>query len=461
MMALLWELIAEFDVKKVHSDACRLLERIGIHVPRADLRERLEKTGKVKFSGERALLKGEVIEAFVEEMRSRSSGNMERDDKELVIFPSSWSFFYVDPISLEVKPYDKEHLIQFTKLVDSFRGSGVEGSAPGWVQDEPPLMRPIVSYYIQCRYSRGAHFPGIAYEIRTLKWMKEMAEVMGHDFGIGVETFSPLSFSGNSLDVALHFSNEIRDVGLDPMPIVGITAPLDWHAAWAQSVAENIGGYILLRLLGFERVYPSFRLFTGSMRSGVISFGAPEYALLLLMRIKVREFYKIPIGVAESMLTTAKLPDHHAATEKATLTLFAALTGYRVFEGAGTLSLDEIFSPQQFIIDIEVRDYIARILHGAGGMSIRDAIELVKEGLEDGNFLAAPFTATEWRNVYWCPRLFHQTPFSQWKKMHKRVLEDAWEIAKEKIAEHDYELDEDKVRELEAIIQKARKELCR
>ncbi len=459
-MALLWEFIAEFDVKKVHSDACRLLECVGIHVPSADLRERLEKTGKVKFSGERALLNGEVVEEFVEELRNRSSGNMGSECKELVIFPSSWSFFYVDPISLEVKPYDKEHLKQFTKLVDSFRNMGVGGSAPGWVQDEPPLMRPIVSYYIQCRYSRGAHFPGIAYEIRVLKWMKEMGEVMGHDFGIGVETFSPLSFSGNSLDVLVYFSNEIREVGLDPMPIMGITAPLDRHAAWAQSVAENVGGYILLRLLGFERVYPSFRLFTGSMRSGVISFGAPEYALLLLMRIKVREFYNIPIGVAESMLTTAKLPDHHAATEKATLTLFAALVGYRVFEGAGTLSLDEIFSPQQFIIDMEVRDYIARILRGAGGMSNRDAIELVQEGLEDGNFLAAPFTASEWRNVYWCPRLFHQTPFSQWKKMPKRLLEDAWEIAREKIAEHDYELDGDKVRELEAIVQKASKELC-
>ncbi|MCS7187513.1 MAG: trimethylamine methyltransferase family protein, partial [Armatimonadota bacterium] len=411
-------------------------------------------------SGERALLSQNVVEEFVEELRSQGSNGVEGEDGELIVFPSSWSFFYVDPISLEVKPYDKEHLIQFTKLVDSCRGMGVGGGAPGWVQDEPPLMRPIVSYFIQCRYSSISYFPGIAYDIETLKWMKEMAKAMGHEFGIGVETFSPLSFSGNSLDVAIHFSDEVSEVGLDPMPIMGISAPLDWHAAWAQSVAENIGGYILLRLLGFKRVYPSFRLFTGSMRSGLISFGAPEYALILLMRVKIRKFYNIPVGVAESMLTTAKLPDQHAATEKASLTLFAALAGYREFEGAGTLSLDEIFSPQQFIVDLEVRDYIARVIRGIDKVSIKDAIELVQEGLTEGNFLAAPFTTNRWRDVYWRPRLFHQIPLSQWKKEPKRVLDEAWEVAREKIAKHDYELDEDKVRELEAIVQRARKELC-
>ncbi|MCS7188132.1 MAG: hypothetical protein RMK89_14445, partial [Armatimonadota bacterium] len=69
----LWELVGEFDVAKVHADACRLLERVGLHVPRADLRERLEKSGKVKFSGERALLSQNVVEEFVEELRSQGS----------------------------------------------------------------------------------------------------------------------------------------------------------------------------------------------------------------------------------------------------------------------------------------------------------------------------------------------------------------------------------------------------
>ena len=40
----------------------------------------------------------------------------------------------------------------------------------------------------------------------------------------------------------------------DPMPVLGVTAPADLHAAWAQSVAENIASYSFWRICGCERV---------------------------------------------------------------------------------------------------------------------------------------------------------------------------------------------------------------
>jgi trimethylamine:corrinoid methyltransferase-like protein len=192
------------------------------------------------------------------------------------------------------------------------------------------------------------------------------------------------------------------------------------------------------------------------MRSGLAAFGAPEYLVALLSRRRVREFYHLPCAYSETMMTDAKCPDQQAAAEKAVLSACAAMAGFRAFESAGSLFIDEIFSPQQLLVDIEIKDYIQHALSGARReRSIDEIQELVSEGLDGNGFLGAPNTVDNWRSFYWRPSLYLQTSRSNWQLAPRKVLDAAWESARAKISAHTYELGGEKLRGLEEILAEA------
>jgi len=456
-------LLRGFVVSKVHSDALKLLSQVGLEINDEALRKQLIATGKAKETGNRISLDEETVEEFAEELRERSlSVNSAEGDshkrQRFTVSVSGWPMFFVEPKSNDLKPFSADALIEYTRLVDAFREDGVGGSAPGTPQDVPPKIRQLLQYYIECRYSRGAGFPGCIGDVQVMEFMIEMAKAMRHPIGVGVEPFSPLTFEGNSVKVALRFQEQVKWIGLDTMPILGISAPLNWHSGWAQSVAENLGGYTIFRLLGFEHIYPSFRLFPGSMKSATIAFGSPEFLLALLMRSQIRQFYGQSIGDAESLHTMAKLPDAHALAEKSTQTAFAALLGHRSFSAAGVLAIDEVFSPQQLVIDLEIRDYVERLIQGAD-VNTEDCLSLVSEGLQNHCFLMTQRTMESWRDFFWLPKIFLQTSRAQWQQSPRSVLEDAWSLAQERLKKHHYELDPDRRRALDAIVQKAKETL--
>lgn len=455
-----FDLIQDFDLKKVVDIARDILSKIGIWVPRADLRDQISATGRVKVDGERILIPGEVYDSLLEEIEnSKKEVKLEKKPATLFIYASEWPFFFIDPEDLQIRPFDKEHLIAYTKLIDSFYGTDIAGTVPGRVQDEPPPLREIVTYYIECRYSRSARFPLVGDE-NIFPWMRMIAEVMGHSLYTTVYVFSPLTFHGNSLNLALKFRDLFPSVGIASMPILGISAPLEWHTAWGQAVAEALGGCILLKLLGFENVNFDINIYSGSMESGAVVFGSPEHFLCALTRAKVREFFGITYDSVEAMLTTAIMPGPQACAEKASLTTISALAGFRTVEGAGTLGIDEIFSPQQFMLDIEIKGYVERLLRGLDLEDTENPLELIQEGLADTHFLSATWTIKQWRKFFWRPLLFHQLKVPQWMSRSKGILEEAWEKAKAKIEENDYELEPSKIKELDKIIDRARKELA-
>lgn len=113
------------------------------------------------FDVKKVLIPRKVYDEFREEIEQRKAKEeVKEETKTLYIYASEWPFFFLDPKDLQLYPFDKEHLIVFTKLLDPFYGTDVGGTVPGRVQDEPPALREI--------------------------WMRRMAEVMGHELYIGI-----------------------------------------------------------------------------------------------------------------------------------------------------------------------------------------------------------------------------------------------------------------------------------
>ena len=132
----------------------------------------------------------------------------------------------------------------------------------------------------------------------------------------------------------------------------------------------------------------------------------------------------------------------------------------RIFTCAGLLAVDEIYSAEQLVIDYEIIQYVARVCQGFEFNDQTLAIQAIEEvGLASGSFLYHRSTFDNFKKTTWMPDLFEHTTMRQWQeKGQPSIINQARQIARRKITEHEYQLEAEKRRDLEAIYQRAKKE---
>jgi hypothetical protein len=445
-----------FDVEKVWQDAVELLGRVGLKVQNAEILRRL--SGRLPVVGGWVRFGRDVLERYADELRSRAAAPAQPDDDRITIFNSSLNYSYLDPATGRCRSYDRQAVVRHTRLALQLRREGLlAGGVTGYPRDVPPRMQLLMPTYYDCVYNPSPAIHSVIHDAAQFRYLLEIGELFGIPVGLGTELVSPMKFVGDSIDLAFEYVERDMPVSVDPMPILGITAPMDWHLGYAQSVAENMGSYAIFRSAGFTRVsFPSFRLFVPNMRAGMIYFSSPLHLAALLARRKVREFFGARTHFAELLLVAAKRPDAQAAAEKMAGCLLGRMHGFSLLEGAGGLWLDAIFSPVQLLIDVEICNYVNSIradFAPRGG----DAVEAVRRGVEAGSFFDDPLTLNRFEDFIWRPRLFDLAPPSG--RGDGDLAERARRIADAKADEYDYELAGPKRQELERIMARAAKEL--
>jgi trimethylamine:corrinoid methyltransferase-like protein len=84
------------------------------------------------------------------------------------------------------------------------------------------------------------------------------------------------------------------------------------------------------------------------------------------------------------------------------------------------LAVDEVFSPEQLVLDDEALGWLGRLSSGiqVDGESIaRDAIMEASWG---GQYLSLDHTAEHFRESLWFPKVFSSESFSRWKSRKGR-----------------------------------------
>jgi trimethylamine:corrinoid methyltransferase-like protein len=161
--------------------------------------------------------------------------------------------------------------------------------------------------------------------------------------------------------------------------------------------------------------------------------------------------------------SVAKRPDPQAACERTASVLWQALLGVRHFDGVGQLSVDEVFSPQQAVLDKEILSYVERLIAGLDLQPRKvDALALIREGLQESGFMSLPDTVTRFRDFYYFPTLFRHWNLERWRaEGEPAILGEAWARAKEEIAASTFQLADDQRREVDRIYQKAQSRILR
>ncbi len=132
-----------------------------------------------------------------------------------------------------------------------------------------------------------------------------------------------------------------------------------------------------------------------------VTLGGPEEYPLQWACDELNAWYhNRPVGPPwGSLHTQAKLPDQQAAVEHMTGLFTGALFGARVFTGIGRMSLDEVFSPEQAVIDLELRDHVQRLLAEADvGCDPEACLAEAKAGAE-GGFLGLDSTVEQYQQA--------------------------------------------------------------
>lgn len=458
------------QLERIEEAAMRILEEVGIAVLDDGVLEQLSSCG-FAVKDKRILIERKLIQEFLEAERERNGNSFSEEPQPVEISSSRITLSLLtypqhvhDIETDEIVPFTTERLIEATKLVDVLSSRGLSSSPPGCPTDVPPPLQPLVQYWVAAVYSRHGRRPTDPKSEVTLPYSMEMADVLGNPMrSLPIYVFSPLSLVGESLKCALKFKDRLTSVRVSDMPSVGCSVPVKISDAFAVCAAEVIGAAILVKEITDLPVSWSFRPCPMDLRTLAMVLGSPEDFLMQLASSEVNAYFHGTSWspASQSVHTNAKLPGPQACAEKASLMTAEALLGARKFWVAGALSLDEVFSSEQLLYDIEIKDHVQRIVEGIDGdCDPEKCLSDVREGLERRNFVAIDTTLEEYRNVYWFPKLFERQFLAAWQgEGSVTIRERAHQMIRELLSKHDYELESELRSELDEILARARRDL--
>jgi trimethylamine--corrinoid protein Co-methyltransferase len=448
-------------IEEMHQAALDVCQTVGLQIPHEGIRRRALAHDGVSARGDTLFFSPELVEAtlahlhYPEEMRQA----------DFQVVSGAYELNVLDMDTDEIRPATLEDLRLLTKLQDAL---GFVGSAPVRPTDVPEPLQEIMEYKVTWENSRW--ISGTDYEANekstpeSAEIIYEMAQAAGKPFRLELWVKSPFRVAPTELEIIYRFLDRKPPMFAATMPIAGATAPVFWPGAYVQSMAELWSGCALLHALNPEvpvqaLVIDSIRAYPFDMKTASFVYGSPGDVIATLLQVQLNARYRIPV-VAKSLLTNACWPDAQAAAEKASHTMAAALAGARNFTNAGLLGIDEIYSAEQAVIDAEIVQHCRAACQPLRFDRETLAVDAIKQVGVGGSFVQHDSTLDNWQETADRPVLFQRPSFSQWLQAGKPSLRDrARARAKDLIAKHSYALPEDVTRELDRIVERARKTL--
>lgn len=420
---LLPRVLSDRQIETMQDGALALLERTGVVVGREDVRRQLRGRAEVHLDGSRARLSATYVADVVEEFGRRSrAARAAAAPEPFRSGPIGHAMHYLDPATDEIRPLTSNDVVAALRLFASLAHRGLTCNAPGFPMDVPAPVRPVKQFKLTLENAASQAAPAPD-SIGMAEAIREMSAVVGAPFSLGLHVVSPLRMEGNEFDIAMHYATSGYHISVGTMPTAGVTGPVRLPALFVQAMAEVMGGYALLRLLGVRNCSFWVNAYPADMRHLNLIYGSPEHVICDLMQLAINAYYGVSTA-AKGYLTMSKAADMQAAAESASHTAVLALAGARFMGGAGALSLDEMYSPEKLMVDLEIGDHVQRLLRGFEFDAAALAAEAIAEGALAADFIGHSDTLAHYRDVYWMPRLFTHEQLAQWQAAGARTLKE-------------------------------------
>lgn len=277
------------------------------------------------------------------------------------------------------------------------------------------------------------------------------------------EPISPLKFPYHGIDLLFETARFSLPVAVAPMAQVGLTAPGTLAGTLAQENAEILAGICVTQLIkpGLAVCYGGIP-HAFDMRSTQLIFAGPEQALMAVAMTQLGKRYGLPVYINVG-LTDSKALDAQAGLEAGVTLVCGTLSGADIFGHFGICGVDQAASPVMLIMQHELIGYVERILRGIEISDETLGLDVIRSVGHSGNFLAETHTVEHFRGELWFPQLLDREFWATWKEQGASTILDRCVAMKEKLLkEHTPEpLDDDTARELDKIVEAARRQLLR
>jgi trimethylamine--corrinoid protein Co-methyltransferase len=220
----------------------------------------------------------------------------------------------------------------------------------------------------------------------------------------------------------------------------GATSPAALAGAVAQEVAEVLAGLVYVNLIspGHPCIFGSWP-FVSDLRTGAMSGGSGEQALLSAACAQMAHFYDLPGSVPAGM-TDSKVPDAQSGFEKGyTVALAAQAGGNLIYESAGMHASLLGFCFESCVID---NDMLGSIMRTVRGIEVTDeslSVETVRQVCYDGpgHFLGHPQTLELMEKDYVYPDVGDRSSPKEWAEQGStHVIQRARRRTKEILSSH-------------------------
>jgi len=219
----------------------------------------------------------------------------------------------------------------------------------------------------------------------------------------------------------------------------GATAPAALAGAVAQACAEVLAGLILCNIIdpNCRAIFATWP-FVSDLRTGSMSGGSGEQALLSAACAQMAGFYDLPNSVPAGM-TDSKLPDMQSGGEKGyTISLAAHAGASMIHECAGMQGSLMGTNFESYVLDNDLLGAILRTVKGVEVTEDALSFDVIRDvTLGAGHYLGHPQTFSRMKSDYLYPDIADRRSISEWEDAGAR---DARDVARESVrkilAEH-------------------------
>ncbi len=220
----------------------------------------------------------------------------------------------------------------------------------------------------------------------------------------------------------------------------GATSPAALAGAVVLQIAECLAALVYVNAIvpGAPAIIGPWP-FVSDLRTGAMSGGSGEQALLTAACGQMGHFYNLPTGSAAGMCD-AKMPDIQAGYEKGMTAALAGVSGLNlVYESVGMHASLLGFCMESLLID---NDMIGAINRNVRGIEVNDetlAIDVIKSVCLDGpgHFLGHDQTLSLMQSEYIYPELGNRMSPKEWQEAGKpNIIENAIALKKDILANY-------------------------
>ena len=216
----------------------------------------------------------------------------------------------------------------------------------------------------------------------------------------------------------------------------GATAPGPIAGAIVQATAECLAGLVYVNAIkpGHPAVFGTWP-FVSDLRTGAMSGGSGEQALLTAGCAQMHRYYDLPGGAAAG-IADAKLPDMQAGWEQATSNVMAGLAGLNmVYEAAGMHASLLGFCLESLILGDDLLGQALRCVRGIEVTEDNVSLEVIRATCLEGpgHYLGSDQTLSLMQTEYIYPALADRSSPKEWLELDRPDLRSRATARKEEI----------------------------